>query len=329
MQTEDLLRRLADGRVRSGARLAEECGVTRAAIWKHVAKLEQWGVVVQAVRGRGYRLELPVDLLDSTRLLADLRASESPVVRFVDVLLTTSSTNQILLERDPPPPGVLDVCLAEHQSAGRGRRGRTWQAPLGAGLWLSTSWQFAEMPPQLSALTLAVGVVVRRVLRETAAVEIQLKWPNDLVHADAKLGGILVEMSVEAHGGCRVVAGIGINVALPTSMHATLSDWPGGATDLARAMGRAPPPRTALAGRLIMALRQLFARYSRDGFAPYRDEWLSADYLQGKPIDLSDSSGTSHGTAAGIETDGALLVDMSSGDRRRVLSGDVSVRPQP
>ncbi len=110
---------------------------------------------------------------------------------------------------------MLRACIAEYQTAGRGRRGRRWSTPLGAGLCLSVGWQFADAPAELSALTLAVGVVVRRALARVAGVEIALKWPNDLVWDERKLGGILLELTAEGQGGCHVVAGIGINVALP------------------------------------------------------------------------------------------------------------------
>src|SRR5690606_15933943 len=146
--------------------------------------------------------------------------------------------NRYLLER-PAPGGTLAACIAEYQTGGRGRRGRSWRMPLGAGLCLSLGWQFERIPPELAALTLAVGVVVRRVLAETAAIELRLKWPNDLVWDERKLGGILLEMSAEAHGGCHVVIGVGLNVDVPRTLLPRLSDWPRGAVDLAAATGGA------------------------------------------------------------------------------------------
>jgi BirA family biotin operon repressor/biotin-[acetyl-CoA-carboxylase] ligase len=329
MSPEALLQRLADGKCHSGVDLARDFGVTRAAVWKQIAKLEAWGLEVHAHAGQGYRLDGTVDLLDAAELSAAVETHLRGRVRRIELFTELPSTNRHLLECERPEPKLLDVCLAEYQTAGRGRRGRVWRVPLGAGLCLSAGWQFKETPPALAALTLAVGVVVRRVVAAITGVELTLKWPNDLVHGDQKLGGILVELSAEAQGGCHVVAGVGINVAVPAAVLATLSDWEHGATDLAHATAGHPPPRTPLALALIAALADLFASYAATGFGAYRDEWRRADYLNGRPVRLEDASGPAFGIAAGIEADGALLVDMAAGERRRVISGDVSVRARP
>ena len=325
MEPELLLRALADGKPHSGEDLAREFGVTRAAVWKHTEKLGAWGLEVAAVPGVGYRLARRIDLIDSGALERALDARTAARVARLEVFTEIGSTNRYLLERAPPPDDRLTVCLAEYQHAGRGRRGRKWSTPLGAGLCLSVGWQFKDAPPGLSALTLAVGVVVRRALARVARVDIELKWPNDLVWDERKLGGILLELTAEAQGGCHVVAGLGLNVALPPELLPTLSDWPRGAVDLATAVNGPPPPRTALAAALIGALAELFAEYAQSGFAPYRADWRAADYLRGRRVVLDDASGSVKGTAVGIEPDGALLID-TGGARRRVISGEVSVR---
>jgi BirA family biotin operon repressor/biotin-[acetyl-CoA-carboxylase] ligase len=328
VNAEALLQRLADGNIHSGTDLAQEFAVTRAAIWKHVAKLDDWGVEVRARPGYGYQLEHAIDLLDRARLSAAVGGSLRGRVRRMDVFTEIGSTNRHLREQDKPEPGLLDVCVAEFQTAGRGRRSRVWHSPLGAGLCMSVAWTFRETPPQLSALTLAVGVAVRRVLAVLSNVEINLKWPNDLVWADRKLGGMLLEMNSEAQGGCHVVAGIGINVSIPPDSLRQFSDWPEGATDLMHATSGRPPRRTDLVIALAAGLADLFTNYAAVGFSAYREEWQAADYLKGRSIRLDDAGGTSVGTAVGIEADGALLLEIEGGTRR-VISGDVSVRAQP
>ncbi len=323
MDPEALLRRLADGRPLSGEALAREFGVTRAAVWKQVAKLDGWGLTVHASPGQGYRLDRPIDLLDGQRIAR----ARDPRVAAVEVFTELGSTNRHLLGQPPPPHGRLNACLAEYQTAGRGRRGRAWHAPLGAGLCLSVGWRFAETPPQLTALTLAIGVAVRRVVAAATGARLELKWPNDLVWQDAKIGGILVELSAEAHGGCHVVAGLGLNVALPDAVIAGLSDWPGGATDLKRALGAKPPGRTDLALALIGELASLFADYASAGFGPFREEWRAADCLRGRRVSCNEVSGATIGVASGIDDDGALLLQTADGARRRIISGDVSLRP--
>lgn len=322
---ERLLRALADGRPRSGEELARAFGVTRAAVWKQIGKLEQWGLTVDAVPGVGYRLTRPVDLLDAAALRAALDPNAATQLAQLEVFTELDSTNRHLLAA-PPASGQLRVCVAEYQTDGRGRRGRRWSTPLAGGLCLSAGWQFPDAPADLAALTLAVGVVVRRVLARVAGIDVGLKWPNDLVWDERKLGGILLEMTAEAQSGCYVVAGIGLNVALPPQLLRTLSDWPRGAVDLATAMRCEPPARLALAAALIDSLAELFADYAAEGFAAYRSDWRAADFLKGRQVRLDAAAGSISGTAVGIEADGALLIETAPGSRRRVIAGDVSVR---
>lgn len=326
MTLEDLLRALADGRTHSGEELARAFGVTRAAVWKQIGKLADYGLAVEAVPGAGYRLERRLDLLDAGAVRAALDPAVAARLARLEIFTEIGSTNTHLLA-SPPPPGKLDVCMAEYQTAGRGRRGRAWIAPLGSGLCLSVGWQFAGMPAAPAALTLAVGVAVRRVLERTAGVRIALKWPNDLVFDERKLGGILLELAAESHGGAHVVIGIGLNVALPPEYGATLSDWPRGAIDLKTALGREPPPRAVLAAGLVDELASLLVDYPERGFAAYRTEWRSADYLRGRAVRLDEPGGPVHATAVGIDADGALLVE-AAGRRRRVVAGDVSLRSE-
>ena len=167
---------------------------------------------------------------------------------------------------------------------------------------------------------------MRRVLQRVAGLDIALKWPNDLVVDERKLGGILLELVAEAQGGAHVVAGIGLNVALPPELLPSLSDWPRGAIDLKTALGREPPSRAVLAGSLVNELAALFSDYPDRGFAAYRSEWRSADYLRGRAVQLDDAAGPIVGTALGIDADGALLVETATCEQRRVVAGDVSVR---
>lgn len=324
MIVERLLHALADGRTHSGEELARSFGVTRAAIWKQVAKLADFGLVVEAAAGAGYRLSQRLDLLDAEALRAALEPAVAASLARLEVFTELDSTNQRLLDA-PPRVGALDVCIAEFQTAGRGRRGRRWEAPLGSGIALSVGWQFAGVPAEPSALTLAVGVAVRRVLERVAGITIALKWPNDLVFDERKLGGILLELAAEAHGGAHVVVGIGLNVALPAALLPSLCDWPRGAVDLQTALGRAAPPRTVLAAALVNELAALLADYPTQGFGAYRTEWRSADFLRGRAVRVDESTGRSFGTALGIDADGALLVETDAG-KRRVVAGDVSVR---
>jgi BirA family biotin operon repressor/biotin-[acetyl-CoA-carboxylase] ligase len=236
------------------------------------------------------------------------------------------STNRLLRERGPAPAGRLQVAVAEYQSGGRGRRGRRWTMPPGAGLALSASWGFPRAPAVLGALSLAVGAAARRALRDHAGIEVGLKWPNDLIAAGGKLGGILVEVDALADGTCHVVAGIGINVAAPAAYLARVSDFGHGASDLRTAAPGRALDRSALAGALVTRLVELFAAYAATGFEPYRDEWLAAHVLAGEPVELATPAGVEQATVRGIDADGALIVADAAGAERRIVAGDVSVR---
>lgn len=323
MEASALLQRLADGRPHSGENLARHFGVSRTAVWKQIGKIEQWGLAVKRAPGSGYRLTRAIDMLDRAALTE--YANTRPGTR-LEVFNELESTNRHLLEGPAPEPDELAACIAEYQSAGRGRRGRSWHAPFGMGLCLSAAWSFRETPPELAALSLAVGVAVRRALRHQASIDIDLKWPNDLVWDDRKLGGILVEFTAEAQGRCHVVAGLGINVTMPPELLEQISDWPAGAVDLGQATDGREPRRTTLATALVDDLKALFADYERQGFEPYRNEWRSADYLNGKAVRVDEAAGSVHGTARGIDADGALLIGTGADHSRRIISGDVSVR---
>lgn len=191
---------------------------------------------------------------------------------------------------------------------------------------MSAGWSFDNSPANLSALTLAAGVVVRRALQDTAKVLAQLKWPNDLVVDGKKLGGILVELRADNEKGCFVVVGIGINVSIDETELRGLSDWPEGAVDLATAMNSQPPSRNLLAARIVEGLLQLFRRYEDRGFAGYHTEYLAADYLRGREVTVDDSGDYIRGRAAGVDDAGLLLIE-SDGHVQRVIAGEVSVRP--
>ncbi|TDJ45323.1 MAG: biotin--[acetyl-CoA-carboxylase] ligase, partial [Gammaproteobacteria bacterium] len=204
-----VLRILADGHRHSCEHLAQALGVTQASIRKQLAQLEAWGLNIEGMRGSDFLLDRSIDFLDKALILQELNPDVERLMVRLDVHEEIDSTNQALLDAAPRVAGELNVALAEYQHAGRGRRGRRWAAPFGGGLCFSAGWLFEEMPQDLSALTLATGVVVRQVLLEATGLAVQLKWPNDLVWDDRKLGGILVEFTAESQGRCYVVIGIG------------------------------------------------------------------------------------------------------------------------
>ena len=317
---------LADGRFHSGEELAGELGVSRSAVWKAASALRELGATLHAARNRGYRLARVSEALDATVVRAHLGRDVREHVTHIEAAWSLPSTNTWLIERPNPAPGMTEICLAEYQSAGRGRRGRTWLAPPGAALCFSLSWTFREVPADFGSLSLCLGVCALRVLRSLEVTGVALKWPNDLLVGDRKLGGVLIELRAEVAGPACVIIGIGINVALGPQVLQKIAETGTAATDLVSA-GLAAPRRNALAAALTCACVRGLRQYEREGLKPFIAEWRGADTLRGRPVNVSTANGMVQGFARGIDLHGALLLDTPEG-LKRFISGDVTVRAE-
>jgi BirA family biotin operon repressor/biotin-[acetyl-CoA-carboxylase] ligase len=317
---------LADGAAHSGEQLAAEQAVSRSAIWKAVGALQELGVIIEAAPHRGYRLAGPVTPLEAARIVAQLSPSLRERLRGAEVAWSLPSTNSALLARTEPPVGQFDFLLAEYQSAGRGRRARQWFAPPGGALCLSIGWSYATLPRGAAALSLAVGVCARRALYAFARVPVQLKWPNDLLAAECKLGGILIELRAESAGPAYVVIGVGINCALGASLARRVQEAGTVPTDLAR-LGVVECDRNRLAATLVTEIVGGVVEFGQHGLAPFAAEWSEADALVGRTVKLSLPGCEYLGFARGIDAEGALCVQ-GADTVRHFHSGEVSVRAQ-
>lgn len=319
----DLIERLGEhGAWVAGERLAEEFGVTRAAIWKRITRLRELGVDVEAKTGLGYRLATPVELLDGSRIGGRLSQAATERLAAVELIWQAGSTNTYLLEQDPAPGGLIRVCLAEHQSAGRGRRGRSWVSPLGANIYLSLGWGYEVIPAGLSALGPVLAVQAVRALESLGVQGVGVKWPNDLIWQNRKLGGLLLESRMEAAAGCRVVAGLGLNVRMPSQAGGGIDQsW----TDLTAICNGFPPCRNDLAVRLIETAIEGVDRFAATGFAAFSRDWQRLDRLNGLPVQVKQGGRTLLGQAGGVDNEGALILQTDQ-RRMRVFSGDASVR---
>ena len=325
---ECLVRQLMDGRSHSGEALAKGAGQTRAAVWKQVRKLEDWGLEVIAERGKGYRLEFPIELLDAQQLTRDFREMGICDLDQVEIFTELDSTNQYLAKNRPQRSNAMRICCAEYQSAGRGRRMRNWSAPFGSGVFMSCAWSFDTSPAELASLSLVTGVAAARAIQSVCGLDIELKWPNDLVVNERKLGGILVESTAESHGACHVIIGIGVNVSVSDDLLSKVSDWRDGAIDLRTANSGKVPSRNALVFALACELGKCLSAWERDGNGAYLQEWRSRDYLSDRPVKLINVSTPIIGHARGIADDGALLIEDESGAISSIRAGEVSVRIQ-
>jgi BirA family biotin operon repressor/biotin-[acetyl-CoA-carboxylase] ligase len=314
-----LLRRLADGGWHSGTALAGQLGLGRAAVWKQIQGLARWGVQVEARRTHGYRVAGGLDLLNVPRLhelLAGSTAARGEIAHFD----TLPSTNAHLLASIGAGQAER-VCLAEHQSAGRGRRGRSWHSPFGRNLYLSVAQAYDSGPAVLAGLSLAIGAALAQLLAGLGVSGLSLKWPNDLLCGGQKLGGILIELQGDTQGPCWAVAGIGLNVNMDDAPGAAIDQpW----TSLSRVAGRRWD-RTALAAQVVGEIAKVMAAYPAQGLAAWRDAYARFDLLAGQPVQVDWAGEHIAGVARGIDPSGALLVDCD-GVRRALWGGEVTVR---
>lgn len=241
----------------------------------------------------------------------------------IKVFSEIDSTNSYLMQMPAPEPGMLSVAITSNQTAGRGRHGKTWQSPPGSGLCLSAAYTFLLQPENLPALTLALGLGAIDALEKLGANGIELKWPNDLVALDGKLGGILTEVQQQLAGTATVVTGIGVNVDLTsTDNFETDSGWAQGAVDL-KSICPVTPSHEEIAGHLMTHLLQAFVDFETSGFAAMLDRWSDYDWLLGREITVATADQRVSGVGAGIAIDGALLVDTPEAGVRRVTSGSI------
>jgi BirA family biotin operon repressor/biotin-[acetyl-CoA-carboxylase] ligase len=236
-----------------------------------------------------------------------------------------ASTNTVLLQQvaEGAPSGT--VLVTDRQTAGRGSRGRAWVALPEASLTFSVLWSFSGGLARLSGLSLAVGVAVVRALARCGVDGVMLKWPNDILYGDAKLGGILVELSA-GNESAHAVVGIGLNLLLPENIgEAGLAALPAAALEQIVAP---LPDRHVLLSGLLVELARVFDRFAVDGFASLREAWRACHAWQERPVRLlREGRVVMEGVCAGADVDGALLVQTANG-LERCLSGDVSLRPR-
>ncbi len=314
---------LADGDVHASQKLAERLGVAPAAVDRSLEALGgEYELELQRLPNGRCRLTAPLELLDRDRITAELTATARARISRLEVRPVLDSTNTYLLAeaRRGLPGGA--VCLAEQQRAGRGRQGRNWVTPFGASLAFSLLWRFALDPTALSGLSLAVGIAVARTLRAHGATAVSLKWPNDVLWRGRKLGGILLELG-GVMGAYPVVAGIGLNIALPHQA-GTVIDQPW--VDLREVLGPERIARNALAAALLNELVATFIRFEQEGFADLVGEWARFDEVAGRQVRLQGPNMTLTGVARGVDARGALLLESAEGQIKPYVGGEISLR---
>lgn len=314
------MRRAGTGSV-SGADLAQQLGVSRAAIWARIEELRKLGYEIAANPHQGYRLLSTPDVLHADDLLARLPQNIT-IGRDIRVFEATNSTNDVVekLARDGVREGV--VVFAEAQTRGRGRLGRTWLSPARKGLWFSVLLRPDLRPQQATQLTVASATALARAIRRQTNLTPEIKWPNDILIGGRKVAGILTELSAELDHVRYLIIGIGVDVNLATA------DLPPElrklATSLRIEIGQ-PVLRTELAAAILQELDADYARVCAGQFEALADEWEAQCTTIGREVTIRIGDRTLRGIAEALDSEGALLLRTQHGRLERIIGGDVTV----
>ncbi|MEX6226624.1 bifunctional biotin--[acetyl-CoA-carboxylase] ligase/biotin operon repressor BirA [Providencia hangzhouensis] len=309
---------LADAQIHSGEQLGDKLGMTRAAINKHIKTLRSWGLNIETVTGKGYKLPHQINLLNRAVIkqqISDVNIIVEPVI---------NSTNQYMLERIPSLKSG-DTCLAEYQSAGRGRRGRQWVSPFGCNLYLSMYWKLDQGPAAAIGLSLVVGIVIAETLNKISQEKVKVKWPNDLYMNDKKLAGILVELTGKTGDAAHIIIGIGINIGMNKnnieSSNTITQEWSSLRDEVEDI------ERNELSVNIIKALRKSLVIFENEGLKPFLDRWFKLDNFLNRDVKLLIGNDIITGVERGINEQGALLLQKNNGEIIPYIGGEISLRP--
>ncbi|MFP8965515.1 bifunctional biotin--[acetyl-CoA-carboxylase] ligase/biotin operon repressor BirA [Pokkaliibacter sp. CJK22405] len=316
-----LLMALADGQWHTGDELGEMLGVSRAAVWKQLKKLQAMQLEIFAVKGRGYRLSRPLELIDPQALRQRLQDESATCFMQVHYSHSLDSTNLTAMNMVAEGKTHGQLVVAEHQAAGRGRRGKSWHSPFGENIYLSLIWSFQGGLAGLEGLSLAIGLGLAKGLHRLGVEGVELKWPNDVLIDNKKVSGILIEVSGETEGECHVVIGIGLNVEMQNATDDLITQpWCSLRPYLPADVGR-----NALLQTVMVDLVGVLEQFVDVGFAGLRDEWLTYSAHMGQALRLSSGTMITEGVMVGLTDTGGLEVRTAKGVEV-FYGGEVSVR---
>jgi len=311
---------LADGEFHSGEVIGDILGISRAAVSGNIKNLSNIGLDIYSVTGKGYQLAGGLTLLKLENIKQNYDLPHK-----LELYPIIPSTNEYLMGLIKSKTDLLDghTVLAECQTKGRGRRGRTWQSPYGSHVYLS---QYRTMDSGLSAasgLSIAIGLAVIKTINQFTNLHCQLKWPNDVLVEGKKIAGILVEAEGQTDGVCHLVVGVGINVNMPTSSADSIEQpW----TDL-NTISDERIDRNVFIAKLLEQLDDVYKEYQFNRLDNLFEQWNANNAFANQTVELISASKTQIGKCLGIDTNGALLLeDLTSKSVFKVFGGEVSLR---
>lgn len=315
--TNIILQLLSDGQWHKGEELGQALSITRAGIWK---AMQSMPISIERDKRQGYRIAGGLELLNEKELNKKIESSVKNKYNKLIILNSIPSTNDYLFEQARGNIHDNLICLAEAQSQGKGRRGRTWETPFGHNISCSFLWHYNCDSGQLSGLSQMIALSTVKAIEEATGIEdLKVKWPNDIYHQGKKLSGILIELLAQAHVNTTAIIGIGINGKLPENTQIN-QPW----TDLTNILG-APPPRNRLAAALINHTISTLAEFHMDGLTPHIETWKHYDICAGKQVEIVRNSNDLKGIAEGINRRGELILRDKNNQLHTILSGEASL----
>ncbi|MFB9275238.1 biotin--[acetyl-CoA-carboxylase] ligase [Cohnella cellulosilytica] len=308
-----------EGEYVSGEEISRLLGVSRTAVWKQVRKLEAEGYRIEAVPRLGYRLTGKPSRLTLQELLPKLRTSSfGRRLTLLDVVDSTQNELRLLAERGAEEGTLV---IAEQQTSGRGRMGRSWVSPAGKGIWMSLLLRPPVPLPLTPQLTLLAAVALSRAIsQQLPALEIGIKWPNDLLVDGKKISGILLESAAEDERLNYIIVGMGISANLEAEDYS--EELLSKAISLKMASGQTVD-RSALIAAVLEQFEQLYKLYLEQGFAPIRTLWEARSVTLGKRTELYTPQGTVVGVPLGLDDMGGLRIELPDGSARTIYSAEV------
>lgn len=313
---------LSDGEFHSGADLGLSLTLTRSAIWKHLKHFKTLGIPVESITGKGYRIPNGLSLLKQDIIWDKLSSFSQEHLNTLEIWDALPSTNDYLLTLKEKS-NQTQVCLAERQTHGKGRRGRSWVSPFGQNIYLSLLWQFSRDVSDLSGLSLAVAIAVVQALQSYGIQDdLGLKWPNDVLWKNQKLAGILIELQGETHHTCNAVIGVGLNVNMASQYRDQITQpW----TDIQTILGKRGD-RNHITACLINALLKSLELFQAQGLSPFLDAWKALDLAQDQPVSIVTPQSTILGIGRGVTQQGHFLLEDPNGTLKTFSNGEVSLR---
>ena len=308
---------LNDLNFHDGTSIGAKLNISRTAVWKWVSKLQSYGIEITKVKGKGYLLKEPLILLDSKKIETLLK-SEHFIINTVESI---DSTNNYLNNHNKST--IPHICIAEHQTRGRGRFSREWYSPFGKNIYFSMQYSIKQDISQLGGLSLAVGTIVCKAIEKACKLpnRLMLKWPNDITYNGKKLAGVLIEVRAEVNGNCSVIIGIGINVNMPITNKVTFNqEW----ASIMQITG-SPQDRNNICAILIDKLTLGIEQYLITGFKSYMPEWKKRDSLFGKMIQIQDGNEIFKGIATGVDLQGHLLINLETNIKKAFAAGEATL----